>query len=114
MKKIIIVLCAFAGFWGGLADFMSPSVKADEELLVPPRQSVSVSVSVPAVSASGAVLMDGETGEILFEKNADKKLYPASTTKIMTALVALEKLDELGLDLNSELIVDNKAQGVEG
>ena len=114
MKKIIIVLCALAGFWGGLADFMSPSVNADEEMLVPPRQSVSVSVSVPAVSASGAVLMDGETGEILFEKNADKKLYPASTTKIMTALVALEKLDELGLDMNSELIVHNEAQGVEG
>lgn len=114
MKKIIIVLCAFAGFWGGLADFMSPSVNADEDLLVPPRQSVSVSASVPAVSASGAILMDGETGEILFEKNADKKLYPASTTKIMTALVALEKLDELGLDMSCELIVDNEAQGVEG
>jgi len=114
MKKIIIVLCAFAGFWGGLADFMSPSVNADEELLVPPRQSMSVSAYAPAVSASGAVLMDGETGEILFEKNADKKLYPASTTKIMTALVALEKLDELGLDMNSELIVHNEAQDVEG
>lgn len=114
MKKIVIVLCALAGLWGGLADFMSPSVNADEEMLLPPRQNVSVASRVPAISAAGAVLMNAETGEILFEKNADKKLYPASTTKIMTALVALEKLDELGLDLSCEIIVPIEAQGVEG
>jgi D-alanyl-D-alanine carboxypeptidase (penicillin-binding protein 5/6) len=51
---------------------------------------------------------------VLYEKDADKKLYPASTTKILTALVALEKLDELGLDLSCEIIVPIEAQGVEG
>ena len=40
--------------------------------------------------AQSAVLVDGETGRILYEKNANKKMAMASTTKIMTCLVALE------------------------
>lgn len=45
----------------------------------------------PTVKGSGVVLMDGTTGEILFEKNMDTKLPPASTTKVLTALLSLEK-----------------------
>ena len=67
----------------------------------------------PSVSASSSVLID-ENGEVLYEKNADEKSYPASTTKIMTALVTLEKLDELGLDKKSEIIVPEEAVGIEG
>lgn len=46
--------------------------------------------SQPTVTAEGAVLMDAETGIVLFEKNAHKRLFPASTTKIMTALLLIE------------------------
>ncbi len=46
--------------------------------------------AAPSLSATAAVLMDADTGEILYEKNADKQMLIASTTKIMTALVALE------------------------
>src|SRR5580700_845367 len=53
------------------------------------------------VSAKGAILMNTETGKILWEKNAKEQFYPASTTKIITALYALEKkaaaLDEFVL-----------------
>lgn len=42
------------------------------------------------VNASSAVLIDQKTGQILFQKNMDKKLPPASLTKVLTALVALE------------------------
>ena len=44
----------------------------------------------PTVNAPVALLMDSGTGKILYEKNAREKLYPASTTKIMTAILALE------------------------
>lgn len=51
------------------------------------------------VCAKGAVLMNGETGAILFEKNGDVPMCPASTTKLITALYVLEKkgdaLDEM-------------------
>lgn len=45
----------------------------------------------PDVAGAGVVLMDGKTGEVLFQKDMDKPLPPASTTKIMTALLVLEK-----------------------
>ena len=45
----------------------------------------------PQVSADAAIVMDVTTGAILFEKNARRSMAPASTTKILTAIVALER-----------------------
>lgn len=42
-----------------------------------------------------AFFYDASSGQVLYEKNADKKMYPASMTKIMTAYVALEKITDL-------------------
>lgn len=44
----------------------------------------------PEIGAQAAILMDAETGVILYAKNIHEKLYPASTTKIMTTLLAVE------------------------
>ena len=52
-------------------------------------------VSVRALSAEKAVLMDAATGRILYEKNADSQSLIASTTKIMTALVVAEQCNVL-------------------
>ncbi|MDD4474976.1 MAG: D-alanyl-D-alanine carboxypeptidase [Eubacteriales bacterium] len=61
---------------------------------------VSIPFSVTAVipenlklqiKSEAAILIDGDTGQILFEKDMHKKTYPASITKIMTGLLALEK-----------------------
>lgn len=51
----------------------------------------------PVVTAPSAILIDAKTGKVLYEKNADEKRYPASTTKVMTGLLAVEhgKLDEI-------------------
>lgn len=43
--------------------------------------------------ARSAILIEANTGEVLFEKNADEIMYPASTTKIMTAYIALQMGD---------------------
>ena len=45
------------------------------------------------VSAEGAILIDADTGAILYQKNMNEHLYPASITKMMTVLLAAEKLD---------------------
>lgn len=45
----------------------------------------------PSVMAEAAVVMNADTGQVLFSKNPDRIMYPASTTKIMTLLIALEK-----------------------
>ncbi len=49
----------------------------------------------PVVGAQGAILIEAETGTILYAKNIHEKLYPASTTKILTSLVAYENCDDL-------------------
>lgn len=51
----------------------------------------------PAVSAESAILIEAETGTILYSKNIHRKLYPASTTKILTALLTYENcgMDEI-------------------
>ena len=53
--------------------------------------------AAPEIEAPDAVLIDADTGLVLYEKNANEKVYPASTTKIVTAILALEnaKDDEI-------------------
>lgn len=43
------------------------------------------------LTAQTAILIDAKTGDVLYEKDADKQIYPASTTKMMTAILAIEK-----------------------
>lgn len=45
----------------------------------------------PAVTAQSAILMEAETGTILYAKNIHEELYPASTTKMLTCLIAVEQ-----------------------
>lgn len=48
-------------------------------------------IQQPTVSSEGAVLMDAATGQVLYGKNQDQQFYPASITKVMTALIVLER-----------------------
>ena len=62
-----------------------------------------------SVSAKAAVLYEPETETFLFSKNSDARLPMASTTKIMTALVAIEREN-----LDTKITVDSRAVGIEG
>lgn len=68
--------------------------------------------SFPALgeSALAYAVINGDTGEVLLEKNADARLPEASTTKIMTALLLCEKFP----DLDTAVTVSDKALAVEG
>ncbi len=74
---------------------------------------VCVFIQMPAaalsLSAKSAVLMEAETGRILYEKNANTRMPMASTTKIMTALLALESGD-----INARVTVSQNAASQEG
>ncbi len=50
--------------------------------------------AAPRVSAHAAILMDSKTGEIIFSKNAEELRQPASTTKILTALLTIERCND--------------------
>ena len=62
-----------------------------------------------SVNAKAAVVYEPENGTVLYAKNEDARLPMASTTKIMTALVAIEREN-----LNKKIKVDPRAVGVEG
>lgn len=67
-------------------------------------------VSAEDISAKAAVVIDGDTGEILYSLNCNERLPMASTTKIMTALL----LCELGGDLTAEIVTTREMVTVEG
>ena len=61
------------------------------------------------VKARAAILQDYLSGEILFEKDADKSIYPASMTKIMTAIIAFDLIRSGDLSLDEKFLVSENA-----
>ena len=61
------------------------------------------------IKARSAILQDFLSGEILYEKNADQSIYPASMTKIMTSIIAFELLEKGEISLDDKFIVSEKA-----
>lgn len=57
--------------------------------------SIVFAADPPEIGSGSAILMDANTGKIIYEKNSEQKMYPASTTKIMTAIIVLENCDDL-------------------
>ena len=61
------------------------------------------------IDARTAILQDYQSGKILFEKDADRKIFPASMTKIMTSIVAFDLLKKGDLNLDDKFIVSENA-----
>jgi D-alanyl-D-alanine carboxypeptidase (penicillin-binding protein 5/6) len=61
------------------------------------------------IKARTAILQDFLSGEILYEKDPDKSIYPASMTKIMTAIIAFELIKSGDLNLEEKFIVSENA-----
>lgn len=62
----------------------------------------AAAANAPALDATAALLVSPESDMVLYEKNADEKRYPASTTKIMTALLTLENVSDLSAVVTAE------------
>ena len=61
------------------------------------------------IKASTAILQDYSSGEVLFEKDADREIYPASMTKIMTSIIAFELIEKGDLSLDDKFMVSENA-----
>ena len=77
MRKIMLVIFTFLILFNFMFVF---SVQADDLKL--------------AENAKSAILIEASTGKILFEKNADEKLHPASMTKMMSMLLIIEAIED--------------------
>ena len=91
MKRMLVILLVCAAVLGGMP--------LPAHALTP----------YPKLEGSAAILLDMTTGEVLYENNADERHYPASTTKMMTGLLAIENLD-----LESDITVDAEAASTPG
>ena len=61
------------------------------------------------IRASTAILQDFLSGKILYEKDPDSQIYPASMTKIMTSIIAFDLINKGDLDLNDKFLVSENA-----
>lgn len=102
-KQILSVLCAVCLISGSPLQAHASSF-ADRELRLEQQRNMEVQSNQlpnwplgPVVNAEAAILMDADTGAILYSKNIHQREYPASTTKTLTALIVSERcgLDEI-------------------
>ena len=91
MKKCLLIIMAFCLFVG--------NVKAEEDY---------------APGAKSAILVDSATGKVLFEKNADEALAPASMTKLGSMLIIMEAIDNGSLSLDDEVTISEEAANMGG
>src|SRR5699024_2087362 len=104
MKKYMIaslILCIF----------ISIAVPAAAEEASENNQNANLDLAPGAISA---ILMERDTGEILYNKNVHEELPPASMTKIMTLLLIMEALDQDKLALNEMVRISEHAASMGG
>ena len=71
--------------------------------------SISFSFSKIEINARTGILQDFLSGEILYEKDPDRSIYPASMTKIMTSIIAFDLIKSGDLSLDDKFIISEKA-----
>ena len=96
MRKILVILFLFL-----FSVTSVDSVLAEEDLKL-------------AESAKSAILIEASTGKVLFEKNADEKLHPASMTKMMSMLLIIEAIEDGVISWDQEVTVSENASSMGG
>lgn len=101
MKKVVFTLISSAMIFS----LSLPTVNA--------RETRAVDVEL-AKNALSSVIIEQDTGEVLYEKDARKKLPPASMTKIMTMLIIMEEIDKGNLKLDDKVMTSEYAASMGG
>ena len=95
MKKICsvllvaIILSLFAGCGSSKKNADGKDSERDSKL-TDQKSDTAKNPDFPEPRAASAIVIDANSGDVIYSKDAEKKLYPANTTNIMTAIVALE------------------------
>ena len=111
MKKIISLLLILAIVSASLiTSFASDMTDVDSDA----SDYLTSSFDADSISAKSAVLIEANTGEILFEKNSEEALPPASVTKVMTLLLVCEALENGQYKLTDKVSVSSNAASMGG
>lgn len=111
MKKSIIILTIFSMLLTSFSIIVAASGMEDVE------DNISIEntgLDASEIMAKSAVLMDAETGTLLYAKNPNESLPPASVTKIMTLLLVAEAIANKEIDLYDKVTVSNYASSMGG
>ena len=71
--------------------------------------TINTAFALIDTNAETAIIIDADTGYVLYEKDSNKKTFPASMTKIMTSMIVFEKLSNGSLTLDDTFLVSEKA-----
>ena len=100
-KQIILILLILITFISVLTQSIEFKQKDSYSATL---ANINASQTSFPIYSDGAVLMESSTGKLLYGKNENEKLYPASTTKILTAILAIEKCN-----LKDKIVASNSA-----
>lgn len=84
------------------------------QILASPEETEENQDNSLQIESTSAVLLEGSTGAIIYEKNKDEPLAPASITKVMTMLLIFEAMDEGKFSLTDEVTVSEHAASLGG
>ena len=108
MKKVFVLFLAVAILFSfGTASFAKTVAKSGAEDFTVTAPDLNLDVK-------SAVLMEAVTGTVLYEKNQDEALPPASVTKIMTLLLVAEAIDEGRISLDDRVLISDNAASMGG
>lgn len=114
MKKITVAMLVISML---LVNLTVAQVHANEAKIDLQEDSIeSNSAAAPALAenAVSAIVIDAESGTVIFEKNSHQKLPPASITKIMTMLLVMEAIDQGKLKLTDMVSTSERAASMGG
>ena len=124
LKKRGRVICfATAAAFLAVGGFMGiQKFSPDERTITIIDDYAAVSSTVPVsedgenfkIRAKSAVLIDGNSGKVLYEKDKYKHLPPASVTKVMTLLLIMEGCESGKINLDDKVIISERAAGMGG
>lgn len=104
-----VVICAFIGI-----DSKLPKQQPIELETVADSPEEDQQKAPFEVAAKGAVLIDADTGEVLFQQNSHEELPLASVTKIMTMLLVMEAVDDGKITLEDQVTISERAASMGG
>ena len=120
IRKLICLACilSFCGIMG-VKYYFNPQ----EPVVLETVSDSLTSAGAPSVEqkkadlnldVKGAVLIDADTGTVIYEQNAHKELPPASVTKVMTMLLVLEAIDDGKAKLSDQVTISERAASMGG
>lgn len=120
MKKLIafiLALCLISGICVSAKESVTVSSECDISDINVPLDSTSVNAAIGQtldIKAKSVVLMEPNTGKVLYESNSDEKLPPASITKIMSLLLVMEAIDRGDITLETVVTASEHACSMGG